>query len=300
MTLIVGLDPARRSTAVLHLAAMLARSSGTDLVVAAVLPETWPLAAGRADAEWLSYTRDTANRVLDHAAAVLGGGVRAEYLLHEAASARRGLAELAEERDASLIVIGSSASAALGRIALGSESDALLHAAPVPVAIAPRGFRAAAGARVSRVTAAYRGTGSSDDLVLGAAEVAARVGAELRIASFAVVPPGSGASGAGLDAEQSVAQEWADDIGQQAAGVLAEVSHLTEAPPIAGAVIGIGETWDAAMEQVDWERDEVLVVGSSSLGPLARVFLGSHAAKIMRHAPVPVVVVPRGATQDRG
>jgi nucleotide-binding universal stress UspA family protein len=42
----------------------------------------------------------------------------------------------------------------------------------------------------------------------------------------------------------------------------------------------------------------VLVVGSSSIGPLARVFLGSRATKIVRHAPVPVVVVPRGVASE--
>jgi Universal stress protein family len=37
------------------------------------------------------------------------------------------------------------------------------------------------------------------------------------------------------------------------------------------------------------------VVGSSSAAPAARVFLGSRASRIIRHAPVPVVVVPREA-----
>ena len=45
-------------------------------------------------------------------------------------------------------------------------------------------------------------------------------------------------------------------------------------------------------------RGDVLVVGSSSIGPVARVFLGSRAAKIVRHSPVPVVVVPRGAATE--
>ncbi|GAA4488971.1 universal stress protein [Microbacterium panaciterrae] len=301
MSLLVGVDPAHRSAAVLHLAAMLARSAGTDLIVAAVLPGTWPMAAGSADAEWRRYARDTANQVLDHAAAVLGDAVPAEYVLHEAPSARRGLAELAERSDVELIVVGSSSAGPLGRIALGSESDALLRAAPVPVAIAPRGFRTAPGARVVRVTAAYRGTGESADLVLGAAEVAASVGADLRIASFAVVPPVSATSGAGLDVEQGIADEWAGDVERQAAQLLSTVSSRSDAPRIAGAVIGTGDSWEAAMDDLEWEAGEVLVVGSSSLGPVARVFLGSHAAKVVRHSPVPVVVVPRGAaTPGRG
>ena len=39
-------------------------------------------------------------------------------------------------------------------------------------------------------------------------------------------------------------------------------------------------------------RGDVLVVGSSSGGVLARVFLGSNATRVVRHSPVPVIVVP--------
>jgi nucleotide-binding universal stress UspA family protein len=59
--------------------------------------------------------------------------------------------------------------------------------------------------------------------------------------------------------------------------------------------VGHGATWEEAIEDVDWEPGDVLVVGSSSSGPVARVFLGSRAAKIVRQSPVPVVVVPREA-----
>jgi nucleotide-binding universal stress UspA family protein len=40
------------------------------------------------------------------------------------------------------------------------------------------------------------------------------------------------------------------------------------------------------------------VIGSSESGPVARVFLGSRAAKIIRHTPVPVVIVPRDAAES--
>ena len=46
------------------------------------------------------------------------------------------------------------------------------------------------------------------------------------------------------------------------------------------------------MDDLEWEPGEVLVVGSSRVGRLARVFLGSRAIKIVRYSPVPVVVVP--------
>ena len=42
----------------------------------------------------------------------------------------------------------------------------------------------------------------------------------------------------------------------------------------------------------------MLMIGSSESGPIARVFLGSRAAKIVRHSPVPVLIVPRGAAKE--
>ncbi len=66
-------------------------------------------------------------------------------------------------------------------------------------------------------------------------------------------------------------------------------------PPALETVVGAGESWPEALEDVAWGAGDVLVVGSSRTGPLARVFLGSRAAKIVRHAPVPVIVVPRAA-----
>ena len=48
------------------------------------------------------------------------------------------------------------------------------------------------------------------------------------------------------------------------------------------------------MTSIDWLPGEVLVLGSSTAGPLTRVFLGSRATKLIRHSPVPVLVVPRG------
>ena len=60
-----------------------------------------------------------------------------------------------------------------------------------------------------------------------------------------------------------------------------------------------GAGWSEAMDELDWIPGEVLVVGSSPVGALARVFLGSKAIKIVRYAPVPVVVVPAGVAAAR-
>jgi nucleotide-binding universal stress UspA family protein len=52
-----------------------------------------------------------------------------------------------------------------------------------------------------------------------------------------------------------------------------------------------GRSWGGAMDALDWGRGDLLVVGSSSTHRLSQVFLGSSAAKVVRHSPVPVIVV---------
>jgi nucleotide-binding universal stress UspA family protein len=286
VTLLVGFAPDGRGKGVLHLAAMLARSSGDDLVVAAIIPAPWPPSPARVDAEWRAELERTAHDALDRARERLPADLPARDLVRHARSTPAGLLELAEEVDASVIVTGP----------MGSTTGRLLHSSHVPVAIAPRGFRVPPDARVTRVTAAYGG--SDDDLVVAAAGVAARVGASLRIASFAVRARPPFTAGVGREADDSMAAEWAQEIKARARAALDTIENLPAVPRDLEAVIGHGEMWEEALEEVEWHDGDVLVVGSSSVGPLARVFLGSRAAKIVRHAPVPVVCVPRGVAAE--
>ena len=195
-------------------------------------------------------------------------------------------------------MLGSSSAGAFGRVALGSVSDRLVHSSPVPVALAPRGYHCKSGLRVQRVTAAFGGSDEADDLVLAAAGVAASVGASLRLASFAVRARAPFTAGVGSGPEQTIVRQWVEDIERAAREALDEIRDLPEKPPSLEAVVGYGETWDDALEDIEWDDGDVLVVGSSTVGPVARVFLGSRSAKIVRHAPVPVVVVPRGAAEE--
>ncbi|UWF77705.1 MULTISPECIES: universal stress protein [Microbacterium] len=297
MSILVGVSPGQRSTSVMHLAAMLARSLDTPLVVAAVLPQSWSPLTHNTDREWRDHVRQSADVVLDHAASVLVG-VKATFVQHTARSAHKGLLELIEEHKPDLVVLGSSSAGSLGQISLGSVSDALLHASPVPVAIAPRGFRASGAARVTRVTAAYGGSDAAADVVRGAAVVAGTIGASLRIASFAVTPSGSVTAGVGRSADRGIADEWVRDIEDHVRSLLDDVAALPRPPRLEGAVVGLGDSWATALEDVEWRAGDVLVVGSSTLGPLARVFIGSHATKVVRHSPVPAVIVPRRAAAE--
>ncbi|MFT4088692.1 MAG: universal stress protein [Gordonia sp. (in: high G+C Gram-positive bacteria)] len=178
MPILVGVDPGRSSTAALDLASLMARSIDTDLVVAVVIGRSWMPSMAKADQEWQDQLRGLADGALERAREALGSSTRASYVVHEASSTRRGLAELAEKHDADFIAIGSAADGGANRTSLGSGSNALLHSSAVPVAIAPAGYAPPAGSRASRVTAAY---GGSEDTVTDewAATIRARADAVL-------------------------------------------------------------------------------------------------------------------------
>ena len=148
---------------------------------------------------------------------------------------------------------------------------------------------------MKRVTAAY--DGSASGLLLAAARVAARVGASLRIASFGVWSRPAYTTRLGTDSEDLVLQEWITDLEKSAHAALEQVEELAKVPRQVETVVGHGESWEEAIDDVGWDDDDVLVVGSSAVGPIAQVFLGSRGSKILRNSPVPVVVVPHAQAE---
>lgn len=293
MSVLVGVSPGRRSVSVVQLGEMLARSLGQKLVIAAVTPRSWPATARPVDAEWLAYADASANAVLDHAAASLDGDVSAEFVMHGASSVRRGMLDLVAEHSARVLVLGSSTDGPIGRISVGSEADGMLHSSPVAVAIAPRGYRTAPEARIRRITVAHQGADWSAEVVDAAATLASTPGASLRLSSFAVVPSPPVTARVGRTAEESIRQRWERQMNVDARKLLAGTAGLP-LPSTTETAIGIGDSWPHAVDDIGWSAGDVLMVGSSALGPITRVFIGSSAAKLVRHSPVPVVVIPRG------
>jgi nucleotide-binding universal stress UspA family protein len=297
MTMVVGYPPDGRGKGALHLGGMLARSGGDDLVVACVVPAPWAPGMARIDSEYRKYLDDAADTALDEARSNAPADVPVTFVRHSARSVPVGLLELADERSARLLVLGSSSAGAFGHVSLGSVTDRLLHSSPTPLSLAPRGFRCKADAEVGRVTVAYGGS-SSMNLVVAAAAVAAIVGATLRLASFAVWSRPPYTTTLGTESEDQVLEEWMETLRATVREALEQVKELDRQPPEIETVIGRGESWGEALEDVEWVDGDVLVIGSSALGPLAQVFLGSRATKVVRHSPVPVVVVPRGTAEE--
>jgi nucleotide-binding universal stress UspA family protein len=289
VTIVVGYPPNRKGKAVLNLAALLSRSSGEDLVVCIVAPLPWLPGVVREDTAFQKQIDDMTDGALAQARADLPADVNATFTTVKARSTPTGLLDAARQHDASLIVVGSSAAGLFGRISLSSVADRLLHSSHVPVALAPRGFRSSHTAKVDCVTVAYTGTEHCDSLLRVAADLVSRLGTKMRLASFAVAPAPPVTAMFRTESAEVVA-EWSATIEAAARRVLGDTKV-----PVAEVVIGQGSDWESALNDIDWHDGDLLVVGSSESGPIARVFLGSRAAKIIRHTPVPVLVVPRGA-----
>jgi nucleotide-binding universal stress UspA family protein len=250
------------------------------------------------DREYRTYLEKAARRALDYARARLPAAIDAQFVMHHARSAPAGLLEVGAAYDASLLVVGSSSAGVFGHIALGSVSGRLLHSSDRPVALAPRGYRNRTGSPVSRITAAFDGSPGGRELIVAAATVAAGIPAALRVAAFAVRPTIAFAGTIEADAEELVVAEWAKTTERAAELALQRVRELPDAPRMLQTAVGRGHNWPEALEDLDWTEDDLLIVGSSSSAPIARVFLGSRASKLVRSAPVPVVVLPRSTASE--
>jgi nucleotide-binding universal stress UspA family protein len=296
MTLLVGFPTRQDDRAGVEFAATLARSSGQDLLLVTVVPASWPTpVAGHTDREFEQWAEQTGERAVAEAEALLADhcpDVTGGAIWIAGRSIPGALLAHAERIEASMIVVGSGHDGAYGHVNLSSTADRLLHSSHVPVAVATRGYQASEHGRVVRATCAFRGDEVSQATLERTAEICKDVGATLRIATFAVrgktmYPPEV------AHAEDMVLDRWlaqATAMQEQAVEKLSSAGILPEG---AERVVASGRSWAYAIDRLPWQRDEVLVVGPASSATLmSRLFRGSSPAKIVRHSPVPVIVVP--------
>ena len=297
MTLVVGFPPGKDDWSSIELGATLARSAGTDLLVVTVVPSVWPTpVAGHTDREFEDWAEQQGAAAVAEANAIL-----AEHCPDVAAVARwtpgrsvaSALLEQAEEVAASMIVVGSGSTGSYGRVHPGAIGDWLLHSSHIPVAVATHGFAASEHGRVSRVSCAFRG----DERSMRTAERTAAICADDRRVAAAGHLRRARPHRPHLRDRRRRRGHGAGPMGQPGDGGPGGGPQAAEGVgsarrPWSTHVVASGRSWGAAIDRLDWDRDEVLVVGSSSAGVIERIFLGSNASKLVRHAPVPVVVVP--------
>lgn len=295
MTVLVGASPVHRTLDAAHLGALLARSLDSGLRVVAVAQKPWELPPAAITQQFRKQVRGQASEAVARLQAAVPSDVSAGTDVIEANSISEGLLGAVQEMQASFLVLASSTSGLLGRITPGSVTERLLHSSPVPVAVPPRGFTAEPGDRVTRVTVAHAPGVADPGLVHDAGQLARRVGARLRLSSFAARPAAPGASGVGLHAESEVLDVWASGAAADHEQLRSQIAAQTDPPEQDDPVVGRGTSWSAALSDVSWHRGDILITGSSRHNLSTRVFLGGTASKIVRHAPVPVVAVPHRA-----
>ncbi|HJT94538.1 MAG TPA: universal stress protein, partial [Mycobacterium sp.] len=199
-----------------------------------------------------------------------------------------GLLEAVKELEADVLVLGSAADGKFGQVVIGSTADRLLHSSPVPMAISPRGYRGSKAGGLSRMTCAYPGTPESLHVVERVAALAERLDVPMRVVTFAVRGRTMYPPEVGLRAEDSILEAWASHARElltqlKSDGIVGEDVVLQ---------VVTGNGWDQALDAADWQDGELLAIGTSPSGGIARVFLGSRGTKILRHSPVPVLVLP--------
>ena len=290
-TIVIGLAPGARGEAASHLAAMIAHSTGSPLVVAAITPEPWPPNPFLGDEEFLALQEASAREALERARGIIGADATAEFLVETARSVTDGLLRVSADHDAGLVVLGSSTSGLPNRVSLGSIAQRILHSLDTPVCFAPADFTAPAGAPIGRITVGFGRADADSGLLRAAAERAEEFGIPLRVACFAVRPAASLRGSIEASAEDLVVDEWADRVRDDIRAAADRVRVDADSLEI---VIGSGVGWEETIASVGWRPDDLLAVGART-SAISRFLLGSHAAKIVKNSPVPVLTVARGS-----
>lgn len=120
------------------------------------------------------------------------------------------------------------------------------------------------------------------------ADLAIRLEVPLRVITFAVRGRTMYPPEVGLHAEDSILAAWEASARELLAKL--RTDGVVGDDVVLQVVSGNG--WDQALDAAEWQDGDILALGTSPRGDMARVFLGSRGTKILRHSPVPVLVLP--------
>ncbi|MBZ8177396.1 universal stress protein [Corynebacterium sp. 3HC-13] len=264
----------------LNLGIALARGLDFPLTIAMVEPRDDLFGAPDThDAGYEKIIHHQLQEWLDDAINQVPKDISAEGVIVRACSDAEGIlvaAHQAQEKHHAktcIIVVGSRSGGLLKRMVIGSTARELLHTADFPVALAPTGY--SRQEPVSRITGMFGPRPGAVDVVSIAARIAHHRNIPLRLASL-------------------VTEEQAESIDNRVRTMVGELQH----DPQVTVELGSGATLEQAITQLSWDDDEILVLGSARIAPRGHLFLGRNAHHIVRHSPVPVVVIPAGTGDD--
>ncbi|CAD6007100.1 universal stress protein [Agreia sp. COWG] len=277
---VVAYEATERGREAIELGVALARLTDSELRICLVLPQSTsvPAKVPNSAADFVGIVAQQAQLWLDEAAAFVPADVDASTHLLWAESTSEGLIEAATSFDSDRIVVGAARTGILRRFTIGSVANALLHASPVPVALAPRGYRAPE--QISRITCAIGTRPGWQALLDSMVAISEDLEVELRFVTLVEVDAGSSRP-VSSDAHLLTVLDYFSER-EKTRGILS--TEVAEGPSV-----------EAAVEALGWRDDEIAFVGSSRLASPSRIFLGTTANRMLHSLPVPLIVVPNDA-----
>jgi nucleotide-binding universal stress UspA family protein len=286
MKLVVGYLATPGGADAMALGARLARTLTAEIEACIILPadRALPTLTGARDYE--AKLGEQAAKWLAEALASVPDGLTAHSHVTFDDSFADGLIRETARLEADVIVVGGSGGGLAGSYSLGSVVNELLHSAPVPVVVAPRGARDSKIDRIREVTCAIGRRQGADLLLEKAVRFSKAAGTPLRLVSLVALDPTFGALRADEEAVRGRALTHARQVLETAK------SSLPKGFPVTSTAVE-GETVEEAVRKLEWHDGDMIMVGSSRLSAPRRLFLGSTAAKMLRVLDVPMMVVPR-------
>jgi len=221
----------------------------------------------------------------------LARALRGDALVREGSPAAV-ITAVAGERESDLLILSTQGHTGLKRFLLGSTAEAVVRRAPCPVlTVRPCGSDRArtspctkpGGMRSILVPVDF--SERSRSLIQYAAAFAARFGASLvllHVVDHIDIPSRVAYMATGLQLvvlERGIRQ-------------LQELAQRSLPPGIqAERIVRVGTPYDVIRRVASLEHTDLIIIATRTHGGLQRILLGSTAARVVRHAPCPVLVL---------
>ncbi|MDY3128230.1 MAG: universal stress protein [Corynebacterium sp.] len=300
LRVLVSWTPATGGSEAIQLAAWLAKITPVKVRVVTTFAQPWHEVSlqklGGKYKKWFKQEAAACEQAVENT--LVAAGIPREYwdkhfsVLVDGPNISQMLTQSAEDFKADVVALGPGQSAPKGRFLAGSVADTLLHYSPTPLALSPRAVKLAKNGP-TRINFAFTDDHHREDFsaLFDAARTAALWKLPLRILTFSANDAVNAPVNDKLDVAKELTTQWREqtmatlDVAQEeVADVFPELEITTD--------IGAGRGWRAAVESLKWKKGDILFLGSTPMGALERVFIGSHATELLPHVSVPVFVSP--------
>ena len=288
-TILCPVDRSPISARALSYATALARAHGARVHVLEVIEHTQPsIPLGPRDFDVPDVVREgTMDELQQFAAAAADAGVLEDVRLREGQAAREILRDL-ESGGADLLVIGTHGRSGFERLALGSVTEKVLHKATCPVLAVPPGDQHPAD-RPFRTVLCPTDFSEAGDAAVAYARFIARVGETTSMLLLNVVEWAFGHT-EGDDAVSGLRRSLEAEARHQLEGLIQGAPHSgIEFHALAASGNPAREILEVARARLV----DLIVMGVTGRGALDLALLGSTTHKVVRHAPCPVLTVPK-------